>query len=140
MIHSPPKFTKHSFIPPFRISEGEYQEIKSTPDYVKSVVKPDWKFFHANYTRQLLLWSVPLVVAWANVNFLLASLSEFSVIVLGLFALVAFNKSLQYGLSAYSLWEVIQKKQKFYKMVKSFVDRTGTYQTFTERFNNRNVR
>jgi hypothetical protein len=140
MIHTPPEFTKHSFIPPFRISEDEYQEIRATPDYAKSVVKPEWNFFHANYTGQLLVWSAPLVIAWANVNFLLASLSEFSIIVLGIFTLFAFNKSLRYGLSAYSLWEVIQKKHKFYKMVKNLADRTGTYQLFIERFNNRNVR
>ena len=140
LIHSPPKFTKHSFIPPFEISEEEYNAIRSSPDYVKAVVKPEWRFFNANYTRPLLFWSVPLVLILSCFDYILATHTQIDETVLGLLWILAFHKTLQYGLSAYSLWELIQKKRKFYKMVKNITDKTGTYQLFVERFKNRNVR
>jgi hypothetical protein len=134
------KFTRYSFIPPMRISEQEYNEIRSSADYVKFIVAADWKTFHASYRMPLLLWSTPLLLASAGYGYILAVYSKSDDFILGPVIMITLYMTLRHGLSAYSLWEFIRKKQKFYKMVKGIADKTGTYLLFLERYKNRNVR
>jgi hypothetical protein len=136
----PFQYAKHSFIPPFKFSEEEYQEIKSTPNFSKAVVREDWQFFHANYKMQFVLWFVPLIAIWVFANPLKAWLPELAYLAVAVFVIAAMAMSLRYGISAYSLWEVIRKKQKFYGTVKGIADRANSYDDFVEGFKNRNVR
>jgi hypothetical protein len=133
-------FTKHSFIPPFKFSQDDFNEIKATPDYAKATVRPDWEFFHKNYKIQLSIALLAVVAMWAGWNYIEAQTSDWTVIVFSIVLLVDFAKCLDYGLSAYSLWEVIRKKKKFYGVVKGIADSANTYDEFVERFNNRNRR
>ena len=133
-------FTKHSFIPPFKFSQDDYNQIKATPDYVKAMVHADWEFFHKNYKIQLSIALLAVVAMWVGSNYIQTQSSDWVVIVVSIVFLVDFVKCLDYGLSAYSLWEVIQKKKKFYGRVKGIADGANTHDEFVERFNNRNRR
>lgn len=131
-------FTKHSFIPPFKFSQDDYNEIKAAPDYAKAIVRPDWEFFHKNYKIQLSIALLAVVAMWAGWNYMEAQTSDWIMIVFSIVFLVNFAKCMDYGLSAYSLLEVIQKKKKFYSMVKGIANSADTYDEFVERFKNRN--
>ncbi|MBT1711162.1 hypothetical protein KK062_23160 [Fulvivirgaceae bacterium PWU5] len=131
-------FTKHSFIPPFKFSQDDYTGIRATPDYAKAIVRPDWEFFHKNYKIQLSIALLAVVAMWVGGDYLKGQTSDWVVIVFYIVFLVDFAKCLDYGLSAYSLWEVIRKKKKFYGVVKRIADGADTYDEFVERFNNRN--
>ena len=134
------KFTRYSFIPPLKISEEEYNEIRSSTDFAKSVVKPDWHLFNTSYRGPLLLWALPLVAASVAYGYIWSVYSKTEDFILGPIIVITLYKTLQNGLSAYSLWEFIQKKRKFYRMVKSVAEKAGTYPLFVERFKNRTVR